>query len=522
MRPWLESHGFVPSGPSPRAAIPSSQEPALARRDTIALVHLPTVALKVNGFTDPRFAVFADSGAYLGNVYRRIIPPSLSRLAAVIEAELPAEAAILDIRTADYRREETYKEADWEGYVVEARRVGGPFELADDLIVESDWVGISSHFTFESDVVREFIAHVRRINPAVNVMVGGADVKARPRDYLRFGADLAFRGDFDPAAFTGYDGTPTIVPEHRHPFPKLTKPAFDKLERLGDYDESHDGPVPDGVGSPIAFTYLTRGCPRECDFCESRRTKFEVLDLENSIQMLEHYRRAGIKTLNFADDNLLLAAAKRDTREHLLELFRVMRDLEFAWEYPNGLEVGRLIDKHGALDEELMEAMFSHTVDPDTGRLVGAYRVYVPVETFDRRHEYRKLKPLDVQNTILRWLARAGLVEIDFGVVLPPSADEETFENIKRGYSGIREIVTDGGDTKARYAVFHLIPISLYRGMRTKYSVDAFPEGWNFYFPVYDGENFSARELFERRLEVIQEIDPSNIDSMLVGQYDYA
>ena len=493
-----------------------------SRCGTIALVNLPTVGLKIKGFTDPRFGVFADSGAYLGNVYRRIIPPSLPRVAAVIEAELPAEATILDIRAADHLREETYKQIAWEGYLVEALRVGGAFEVADELIGVSDWIGLSSHFTFESDVVRQFIAHARRVNPAVRVMVGGADVKARPLDYLRFGADLVFPGDFEPAALAGYSGTPTIVPAHRYPFHKLTTPAFDKLDWFEHYDEGHDGPVPDGVGTPIAFTYLTRGCPRECDFCESRRTKFEILGFDSSVEMLKHYRAAGVQTLNFADDNLLLAAAKRETREHLLELFKVMRNLGFAWEFPNGLEIGRFADNDGRIDEELMETMFGHSIDPGTGRVIGAYRVYVPVETFDRRHEYRKLKPVELQNKILSWLAQAGLAEIDFGVVLPPSADEETFRNIYHGYMNIRNIITGGGRTKARYAVFHLIPISLYRGMRTKYTVDEFPEGWNFYFPVYDGDNFSARELFERRLELIQEIDPANIQSMLAGRYDYA
>jgi radical SAM superfamily enzyme YgiQ (UPF0313 family) len=492
------------------------------RREVIGLVHLPTVALRIDGFADSRFTLFADSGAYLGNVYRRIIPPSLPRLAAVIEEELLAEPVILDIRTADHRREETYKEVDWEGYRVEARRVGGPFELADELVSSSDWIGLSSHFTFESDVVREFIAHAKRVNPRVKIMVGGADVKARPREYLRFGADLAFVGDFDPAAFEAFDGQEAIVPDYRHPFRKLTTPAFDKLERLSDYDESHDGPVPEGVGFPIAFTYVTRGCPRECDFCESRRTKFEILEHEGTLEMLEHYRAAGIQTLNFADDNLLLAAAKHDTRERLLEFFAAMRALEFAWEYPNGLEIGRLIQKDGVLDEELMEAMFTHTVDPETGRVVGAYRVYVPVETFDRRQDYKKLKPIEDQNTVIEWLAGAGLPELDFGVVLPPDADEGTFEHIREGYLEVKDIVTRCGDTKARYAVFHLIPISLYRGLPTKYSVEEFPEGWNFYFPVYDGKNFSARELFERRLDLVQEIDPANLESMVVGQYEYA
>lgn len=491
-------------------------------KSRIGLIHLPTVALKVHGFSDPRFGVLAQSGAYLGNVYRRIIPPSLPRVASVIEAELSAEASIVDIRTADPRREETYKEVDWEGYRVEARRVGGAFDLADDLVADCDWIGVSSHFTFEADVVRDFIAHAKRINPRVRVMIGGADVKARPRDYLRFGADLAFVGDFDPRGFEAYDGTPAIVPAHRYPFAQLGAPAFEKLDRLTDYDESHDGPVPNGVGSPIAFTYFTRGCPRECDFCESRRTKFEVLDFDTAVEMLVHYRRAGIETLNFADDNLLLAAAKHDTREHLLALLGVMRDLGFAWEYPNGLEIGRLMNKDGTLDEELIDAVFSHTVERDGGRIVGCYRAYLPVETFDQREHYKKLKPIEDQNTVIRRVAAAGLLEMDFGVVLPPDANHATFDHIRAGYDEIKEIVAGAGDTRARYAVFHLIPISLFRGMKTKYTVDAFPEGWNFYFPVYDGVNFSARELFERRLELVREIDPANFESMVAGQYDYA
>jgi hypothetical protein len=198
-----------------------------------------------------------------------------------------------------------------------------------------------------------------------------------------------------------------------------------------------------------------------------------------------------------------------------------MRRRKFAWEFPNGLEIGRLVTQHGHLDEELMAALFSHEREGENGRLVGAYRVYVPVETFDQRQDYRKLKSVEHQNRVIAWIAGTGIPEMDFGVVLPPSADEATFAHTRDGYLALREIVSSGGRTKARYAVFHLIPISLFRTMPTKYSVDDFPEGWNFYFPVYDGTHFSARELFERRLRLVREVDYANFVSMTRGEYGY-
>lgn len=487
----------------------------------LTLIHHPTVALKISGFTDPEFAKFSDSGAYLGNIYRKIIPPSLPRVASVIESELNAEANIVDLRITDYNREEVYKEVDWEGYHLEILRVGNTFHYADDAIAESDWVGVSSHFTFESGIIKDLIAHVKRVKPSVKVMVGGADVSARPYDYLKMGADLAFRGDFDPEALSAGASTTGVVGPYRHPFEKLIAPRFDKLTHLAEYSDSHDGQVPDGVPFPIGFIYFTRGCPRECNFCESRKTRYEVLDLEHCIQMLENYREAGLMTLNLADDNLLLQAANKHGRANLLTLLRTMREMGFTWEYPNGLEIGLLL-RQGRLDEELIEALFSHAVEPETGRIVGAYRLYVPVETFDKRNELRKLKPLQDQAAIIKSIVSTGISELDFGVVIAPDADEDTFLHTKEGYIELANIVASGGNTKARYAVFHLIPIAELRGMRTKYSVDDFPEGWNFYFPVYDGTHFTARELFERRLRLIKEIDPMNYESMARGEYSYA
>ena len=496
----------------------------LQRRETrkkVTLIQHPTVAIKIDGFTHPDLDYFSASGLYLGNIYRRIIPASLARVASVIEEELAYDVDILDLRIVGCDNEETYKTMDWEGYNLEVRRVGAPFSYADRVICESDIIGLSSHFTYESGVVRDLIAYLKQINPQVKVIVGGADVSARPNDYLGFGADVAFVGDFNPYALAELGPQPKIVGSYRHYFEALTRPAFHKLGRLMEYEDSHDGPVPVGVRPPIGFIYFTRGCPRECNFCESRQTVYEHLDLDTAVAMLENYRRAGIHTLNIVDDNLLLQAANREGRARLLDLFQTLRDMEFAWEFPNGLEIGRL-SKKGMLDEELMDALFSHTRDPLTDRLTGAYRLYVPVETFDKRNSYSKLKPLQELNNTIAWLASSGLPEIDFGVVIPPDADNRTFEATKEGYLNIRDIVNSNGDTKARYSIFHLIPIATFRGMQTKYSIHELPEGWNFYFPIYDGLHFSARELFEARLRLVKEIDFENYQSMRMGKYAYA
>lgn len=488
----------------------------------VTLVHHPTVALKVSGFQAPEFEAFSATGIYLGNIYRRIIPPSLPRVASVLERELAADVRILDLRIADWRREEIYKSLMWEGYRVDAYRVGAPFAAADAAIQESDWLGLSSHFTFESGVVADLIAYARRLKPSIKIMVGGADVTARPHDYLSFGADLVFVGDLNPDVLRHDLRGPTLSAPFRYHFEGLITPAFDKLLHLHEYSDSHDGPVPEGVPFPIGFIYFTRGCPRECNFCESRRTRFEPLDYDLALRMVEHYRRAGIRTLNFADDNLLLLAARPAGRESLLELMKTLKRMGFAWEFPNGLEVGMLLRQDGSLDEPLMDALFSNEVDRISGNLVGGYRLYLPVETFDRRADFKKLKPLQDQNRIIEYLARSQLRELDFGVVLPPDADENTFENTRLGYLGIQEILRQHGKVRARYALFHLIPIALFRSMQTKYSVREFPEGWNFHIPVYDGTRFPARELFERRLRLLKEIDPHNFLNMVKGQYTYS
>ncbi|MFN3686745.1 hypothetical protein [Salinarimonas sp.] len=452
----------------------------------------------------------------LGNVYRNTMPVSLARVAAIIESTTDHHVQIVDLRAQDSEYEFEYKTVDLGDRYVLIKRVGAPFEFARQAIENSDLVGFSNHFTYESGIVRDLISYCREVKPEIKIIVGGADAKVRPQFYIGCGANLVFRGDVNPSEFSNNDWTtPRVVNEHRHSFEDIAKPAFNKLEPLDRYINSHDGPVPKGVSTPVGFIYFTRGCPRECDFCESRRTKFESMNFELALSMIDHYERHGIKTLNFSDDNLLLLK-----RDYIEKLFSILYERGFAWEFPNGLEIGRFA-KGDEIDYGMIRALFQSNYDERKGTHVGAYRLFVPLESFEHRDKYKKLKSQEITNRIINAILGQGLREINFGVVLGPDATEDSFISIEKGYKEIKAIV-GRYHTKARYSIFHLIPIAFFRGMKTNFHVDEFPEGWNFYFPIYDGHSLTAMQLFDRRLAAVRSIDPAVTFGMKTGTYSYA
>ncbi len=478
---------------------------------SILLINYPTVNFTLSDTSAP------NQTPHLGNAYNYTMPISLVRVATILERDLGLETEIVDLKASPFAKRQTYREVPFGSKVASLKRVGIDLDTLREIVPRLDAVGVSNHFTYESGIVREVIRLCRSIKPDLKILAGGADVKARPRFYLEAGADMAFVGDINTQAIAENDWlTPTIVPAHRYPFEGLSKPDFNKLQDVSIYSDSHDGPVPAGVTTPVGFAYFTRGCPRECDFCESRRTKFEALPLDAAFELLEHYAAAGIRTINFSDDNFLLLK-----RPYLEALLGKMRDLGFAWEFPNGLEIGRLVPK-GAVDHDLVRLLFANSIDPVTGRHLGAYRAFIPVETFDRRANYKKLKPVEDQNAAIDAILSHAIPEINFGVVLSPDATEETFDTIEEGYGDIRKVLDNHPFVKSRFSIFHLIPIALYRSMNTLYTSEEFPEGWNFYFPVYDGKHFSATELFNRRVETITRIDPTARKTMETGTYSYA
>lgn len=478
----------------------------------ITLFQLPTVGLELRGL--------AGSPIFTGNIYSRILPASLTRVASVIKQVLRDEVRIVDLRVTEPHRQEPYKVFQWEGFTITAMRIGAAFENADIVIRISQFIGLSCHFAYEFQVARDFMAHAKRVNPSVRIVVGGADAIIRPGAYRRAGADVVcVENNANPWLFSK-DGLANQNPCRLRDV--AVRPALDKLDHLAQYTDSHDGPVAEDIPMPIGFTYFSRGCSRECAFCDMRRTAYEVLDLDACLAMLDHYKRAGIRTINIIDDNLLLWTKRPRGREELMKVFDRMRWLGFVWEFPNGLEIGLLLDRQGRIDYPLLQTLFCGGTDHHIGERVGAYRLYFPVETFTGRAKYKKLLIDKDQRRVLEALLGMGIPEITFGIIIFPNASEASFRTVGEGYRELRKVVEESGTTKARYGIFHLIPIGKYRNMPTKYSLTDFPEGWNFYTPVYDGTNFSARELFLRRLQLTAEVDPINYSALLQGRYAYS
>lgn len=467
------------------------------------LVQQPTTELKVLGITKEPIV--------LGNTYGAAMPSSLTRVTRALRQQVD-EVRISDLRIADPSNRTLHKKYKWEGGTLEVNRVGADFQRIDDEVKETDVVGISSHFTCESEVVGALIRHIKRVNKRTKVVVGGADVKARPQAYIKAGADLAVRLGLNPETIKNFPKEPQIVSTLPPNLKEAVLPDFDPLkDNLSKYTIGHDGDLPEGIRPPVATIYFSRGCDEGCDFCETRN-KFEILDLEDAKALLRSYKLARITTLDIVDDNLLCETAR--DREKLIELFKYMQEENFAWNFPNGLEIRNFIAEDGEIDQELLAALFN------TGR----FGTYIPIETFEKREKYEKLTSLETQNRIIAAIASKKPLRLSFGVIMTPDATEETVDRIKSEYLKIRGVVSSAssGKTKIRCSVFHLSPIASLREMQCKYSEAEYPELRHFHVPAYDGTTFSARELLLKKLEIMKVVDPANFEALSGGVYQYA
>lgn len=142
--------------------------------------------------------------------------------------------------------------------------------------VDTDFYGISC-VSAQFKWLKEVIKYIKRINPRAKVIVGGPHASSEPVSCLDAGADIAFNGEGDEAILEIVEGKAPMLIEGAC----FRDFQGDWLSKRRFVDDLNKIPLPDfklfdidkykrKLGGEKAFHIMTlRGCPYNCNFCDS-------------------------------------------------------------------------------------------------------------------------------------------------------------------------------------------------------------------------------------------------------------
>jgi anaerobic magnesium-protoporphyrin IX monomethyl ester cyclase len=266
-------------------------------------------------------------------------------------------------------------------------RLSGPQLLPVLEGFKPDMVG-SQCYSMDLDQVKGILEIVKRHNPSIKTIVGGAHPTAVPDHTIQFlGHDLldfVFVGegeigfpkllrtletspnpDLRDVPGLGWidQGTLRLNPRaEAQDLDSLGFPAWD-LIRPQDYPFSPHGVV--CRNTPIAPIMATRGCPYMCTFCSSTGTKVRrrsVASVIEEVRLLYHSH--GIREFHMVDDNFTLDL---DYAKEFLQAV-IGSGIRASWATPNGVRLDRL-------DPELLQLM----------KQAGFYSIAVGIESGSER-----------------------------------------------------------------------------------------------------------------------------------------
>jgi len=462
-----------------------------------------------------------------------------------------ADVKIIDMKIMYPTREELYKEFQYDKGIIRCYMLGASFDSINNEIEKSDIIGITSNFTRSSQIVMEFINHAKKINPGVKVIVGGSDATARPEHYLINGTDFVILGEGECSGpkliealknnrlieeITGIAyKTKNIITLNRRPLSDhfnidhVPFPAFDLIKGyLSEYNEAFEGKLPQGVNPPIGIIETSRGCTNICDFCATPNLRggYRFMTTRRLEELLDHYKKNGINTLVIMEDNILARLTKSRGRTSLIEMFTLLKEKGFAWEFGNGIEFCKL-KKEGKIDEELISLLF-RPGSLQNGKISGCYRALIPLETLQNHPEqaYAKLRPLNEEMQIIRSIIGTGLKRITFGIVIGRyNGNPNDLHIIEKEAESIIKICEDA-KVQSYFALYIYVPTpgsSGYNQMKDfcLYSIVEYPELYQFWTSPFKTNAYSPKELTLAKLKLEQKINGVKIDRLLYyGKYD--
>ncbi len=471
-------------------------------------------------------------------------------LASAIQSRFEAEGVPWSVHFDDYKSVpdmdawdadlRPYEEFQYgPGWRLTKCYVGNGLERLSQELGDADVVCITANFTLEARSVVEAIAALRRLDPNKLILVGGRDAMARPDYFVRMGADLVAHGDADYSLpellvriYKGLsldglvDKNRLLDTGGRIQLDGLPFMRFEFLKNpLTRYCESGGGRFLQSIldRGGVAYFETSRGCFRECGFCTERLTKRSDMSVRRFKDEVAWYRANGISTIMLSDDNLLqrLNLGERGERE-LIEMFEYLRDLNMVWEFPVGLEIGRLIRKGGGeFHERLFDLMFWNNDEPDN--FVGAFRSLVPFENVFSVNEndeakLRKMRSVTENFQIFSRLIATGLPQVNLAVMIGfPNDSAASIADTRRNLDALMKLRGKAVQASPRRIGTHVncslftatpFPGTPYydemrEAKRLEFDIEEHPELWNLYTSVVRGDNFNAVRTTEHRRELL-------------------
>ncbi|MBG6090569.1 radical SAM protein [Actinomadura viridis] len=405
---------------------------------------------------------------------RRTEPLASKQILSAHLMDAGFEVTLVNLK--DSERESEFGTTTWRGRRLTKVAVGASWRDLDPR--RFDVWGVTINYLQEREIACAVIEHLKA--GGGRVAVGGSDAFAEPEPYLKAGADLVIRdksgaanvaaigwlaGTSEAAGLTGValaDGS--ARPARRPPMSPQDWPVPDPsvvAPTLG--MEYWEAPLPPEL-KPIGVSMLDLGCDRHCDFCETPtyRLGYKAMTPERAEEWLTAQRDAGARSVIILSDQFLGRILWPGGREKILEIMATARRLGLAVLWGNGIEINKATLGRGRRggdrtpDEELVSALWGWDGE------VGCAQVYVPAERPSTGPgSYEKLLPWREHCTMMEAIARAGVPDINYGVIvgLPDDTDEELARTLELVHDMKSRLTSINPALKFRVMPFALRPL---------------------------------------------------------------
>ena len=386
-----------------------------------------------------------------------------------------------------------YKEFEYGSKKINCYQLGTPYEKINDKIISANIHGINNNHTNSAQIAADLAKHIKLQAPDSLVVVGGTDATARPYYYLKNGADVVVKGEgeyiFSLLLKTymekggKFDEIPNICTKgnmydlnidftYLIDINKMPVMSLNLVKDISIYTDTAEGPVPKGVKPNFICWETSRGCAWRCSFCtSSSRGTYRTLTPETVKKHFEYFKKNGINTIIWQEDNPLSRIQKnskgeyvlKNGREQLLEIFRLAREYGFSWEFANGIEFCKFATDKG-IDYELLDHLLWNDRSSDDWK--GCYRVQIPLDNLalECKSRFPKLLAFERQLNVLKaMLTHSGMIHQTYDLFIGyPEQDRAVIDKFTNACLTIKNTLFDLDNNYVPY--FNVFNLALLPG----------------------------------------------------------